>query len=95
MKKLFPNYRKKYDMAVRVLGAMAEEIIKLREENDGLKQRIRELEGIIEEQGEELCDLRMGIREARAALTKKIKSRRRYQHRRQKGERVPSKPYGL
>lgn len=71
MRRVFPNYKRDYEMAVKVMGAMAEEIIKLREENDGLKQRIRELEGIIEEQGEELCDLRSGIREVRAALTKK------------------------
>lgn len=37
MKKLFHSYKKDYEMAVKVLGAMAEEIVRLRQENENLR----------------------------------------------------------
>ena len=37
MKRLFHNYKKDYEMAVRVMGAMAEEIVRLRQENENLR----------------------------------------------------------
>ena len=70
MRRVFPNYKRDYEMAVKVMGAMAEEIIKLRDERTRLEQNIRELQGIIEAQGEELFDLHMDVRHAKAALNR-------------------------
>ena len=68
MRRLFPNYQARYEKATQVMGAMAQEIVNLRKEKDDLKKRIRELEGVVETQGETLFDLHSDIRDARAAL---------------------------
>ena len=36
MKKLFHNYKRDYEMALQVMGAMVDEIIRLREQNENL-----------------------------------------------------------
>lgn len=68
MRRVFPNYKARYEMATQVMGAMAQEIVNLRKEKEDLKKRIRELEGVVETQGETLFDLHSDIRDARAAL---------------------------
>ena len=70
MRRVFPNYKKDYEMACQVMGAMAEEIVKLRIENGNLKKKNRELEAIVDDQGETLFDLHANIRDAKAALSR-------------------------
>ncbi len=63
MRRVFPHYKKDYEMACKVMGAMAEEIINLRKENE-------EMKAIIDDQGEKLFDLHADIRDAKAALNR-------------------------
>ena len=42
--KFFKTYKQQYKLACQVMGAMAEEIIKLREENELLREENKELE---------------------------------------------------
>lgn len=82
--KLFHSYKKQYELAVKVMGAMAEEIIKLREENDKLANAnvslqvengklhddANDLAEICNEQSETLAMLHDKFRRAREALAK-------------------------
>ena len=74
MKKLFHNYRREYEMCVKVMGAMAEEIVNLRQQNEKLAasnvELQKELADIFDEQNETIACLHEKIRKARAILEK-------------------------
>lgn len=63
MRRVFPHYKKDFEMACKVMKAMAEEIVKLREENKELREAI----GFLETKGDRQSEK---IRKARAALEK-------------------------
>lgn len=54
MRRVFPNYKKDYEMACQVMGAMAEEIVKLRKENADLRTEVEFLETKSTRQGEKI-----------------------------------------
>ena len=84
MKKLFHNYTREYEMCVKVMGAMAEEIVNLREdketlaganvelqkENDKLRDDLNDMMDICNGQSETISMLQEKFRKAREALAK-------------------------
>lgn len=84
MKKLFHNYRREYEMCVKVMGAMAEEIVNLRKdketlaganvelqkENDNLRDDLNDMMDICNGQSETISMLQEKFRKAREALAK-------------------------
>ena len=74
MRRVFPHYKKDYEMACKVMGAMAEEIVRLRQQNEKLAAANVELQtdmaDIFEEQNKTIACLHGKIRKARAALEK-------------------------
>ena len=54
MRRVFPNYKKDYEMACQVMGAMAEEIVRLRKENADLRTEVDFLETKSARQGEKI-----------------------------------------
>ena len=84
MKKLFHNYKREYEMSVAVMGAMAEEIVNLRKdnetlacanvelqkENDKLRDDLNDMMDICNGQSETISMLQEKFRKAREALAK-------------------------
>ena len=84
MKKLFHNYKRGYEMCVKVMGAMAEEIVNLRKdketlaganvelqkENDNLRDDLNDMMDICNGQSETISMLQEKFRKAREALAK-------------------------
>ena len=84
MKKLFHNYTREYEMCVKVMGAMAEEIVNLRKdketlaganvelqkENDKLRDDLNDMMDICNGQSETISMLQEKFRKAREALAK-------------------------
>lgn len=54
MRRVFPHYKKDYEMACKVMGAMAAEIVKLRKENADLRIEVEFLETKSKRQGEKI-----------------------------------------
>lgn len=54
MRRVFPHYKKDYEMACQVMGAMAEEIVRLRKENAALRTEVEFLETKSKRQGEKI-----------------------------------------
>lgn len=54
MRRMFPHYKKDYEMACKVMKAMAEEIVKLRKENADLRIAVEFLETKSKRQGEKI-----------------------------------------
>ena len=76
--KLFKNYKAEFDMSCKVMKSMAEEIIRLREENDMLHEEVKELEkerdrnaDLVDAQNKRVQELRSKISEAIQTLSKK------------------------
>lgn len=71
---IFRGYKKQYELAVKVMGAMAEEIVNLRQQNEKLAasnvELQKELADIFDEQNETIACLHEKIRKARAILEK-------------------------
>ena len=75
--KLFYNYSRDYEMALQVMGAMAEEIVQLRQKNDklaaanvDLQQENEDFIELFEEQNKTIACLHDKIRRAADILTK-------------------------
>ena len=84
MRRVFPNYKRDYEMCVKVMGAMAEEIVNLRKdketlaganvelqkENDKLRDDLNDMMDICNGQSETISMLQEKFRKAREALAK-------------------------
>ena len=72
--KLFKRYKSEFEMACKVMGAMAEEIVQLRQKNEKLAAANvdlqKELADIFDEQNETIACLHEKIRKARTILEK-------------------------